>query len=154
MRASYEFALEHKGFFSQLPAHTGQNNFRESFVRYSNELICRTCVGDGLADDECLLRTMMIDIFSYGIVGLFLDSCATGLAWPIESLLEAQEQVLPRFRSRCEHRVRWVRRCYLCANGRCASESVGRRLLRRRLAWYTEQIADEADFIRTIKEDV
>lgn len=97
VRASYEFALEHKGFFSQLPSHTGQNNFRESFVRYSNELICGTCIGDDLADDERLRRTMMIDMFSHGIVGLFLDWCATGLAWPIESLLEAQEQALPDF---------------------------------------------------------
>lgn len=34
IRAAYEFALAHKGFFAQLPHHSGQNSFRESFVLY------------------------------------------------------------------------------------------------------------------------
>ena len=95
--AAYEFALEHKGFFSQLPNHTGQNNFRESFTFHVSEANYAQYVTDDMDDEEKLRRALAIDMFAHGIVGVFLDWCAADLSWPLDILLAAQDDALPSF---------------------------------------------------------
>lgn len=97
IRAAYEFALEHRGFFSQLPRHSGQNNFRESFVMYVSEFSYEQYVTDDMDDETRLRRSLSIRMFAHGIVNLFLDWCEADLTWPLEILLQAQDDVLPTF---------------------------------------------------------
>ena len=36
---AYEYALEHRAFFEQLPTHSGQNNFRETSIAITNQFL-------------------------------------------------------------------------------------------------------------------
>lgn len=96
-RRAYEYAYEHRGFFGQLPAHAGQNSFRETFITWLENAYYAKLIGDEMDDDERLYRKLSIDIFAIGITNQFLDWCSAGFSWPLDTLLKAQEAALPEF---------------------------------------------------------
>lgn len=96
-RYAYEYAYEHRGFFRQLASHTGQNNFRDTFVEWLEGEYAALFVTDDLPEDEKLRRTLAIDFFAIGITNQFLERCANGFIWPIDILLQVQDAALPDF---------------------------------------------------------
>jgi hypothetical protein len=96
-RRVYEFALDHQGFFRQLPAHSGQNSFRETFITWLKEAYYAKHINEEMDDDEKLRRKLGIDFFAIAITNQFLDWCSTGFAWPLDILLKVQEAALPDF---------------------------------------------------------
>lgn len=93
----YEYALEHRAFFEQLPTHSGQNNFRETFIAWLEQTYYEALIPQNMDENEKLLRKLQIDFFSIAITNQFLDWCSNGFAWPISVLTKAQEAALPDF---------------------------------------------------------
>ena len=97
IQLSYEFALQHKGIFMQLPGHRGQNNFRESFTDFTGDYFASRYITDDLPQDEQLRRGIESRMYAHAITDIFLDWCDNGLSWPLETLLTAQDDMLPPF---------------------------------------------------------
>lgn len=97
IRHAFTFAQLHKGFFSQLPAHVGQNSFRETIVEWLQAASYGQHLHAGLAPDERLLKKLEIDVYVYGIVDVFLQWCESGLEWPLEVVLDAIWECAPDF---------------------------------------------------------
>lgn len=97
VRHAFVFAQAHKGFFRQLPEHSGQNNFRDTIVQWLQGLSYEHYVDDTLSDDKQLLQKLTIDVYVYGIVDVFLQWCSSGLEWPFEVVLEAVWDTAPNF---------------------------------------------------------
>lgn len=95
--ASYKFAAEHKGFFGALPKHGGQNNFRDEFIRFSEEAAYKVFLTDGLTARERLERKLAIDLYTIGVVDHCLEWCSTGLEWDPEVLAHVHAQSAPAF---------------------------------------------------------
>lgn len=79
---------ENKCFYGQLPSHKGQNNFRETHLRW----LQRSYYRDGLdhlekGTDEYYERKALIDGFLYGIVGLMFDWFEDGMEWPADAII-------------------------------------------------------------------
>ncbi len=96
-RRAYQYAFDHRGFFRQLPAHAGQNNFRETFITWLEEAYYAKLIREDMPENEKLYRKLGIDIFVIGITNQFLDWCSADFAWPLDILLKAQEEALPDF---------------------------------------------------------
>lgn len=96
-RHAYEYAYEHRSFFGQLAFHTGQNNFRDTFVDWLENAYYEQYLSDDLTDNEKLHRMLAINLFAIGITNQFLEWCATGFTWPIDLLLQVQDEALPSF---------------------------------------------------------
>ena len=94
---AYEYALEHRAFFGQLPTHSGQNNFRETFIAWLEQAYYDALIPQDMSENEKLTRKLRIDFFSIAITNQFLDWCSSGFAWPIDVLAKAQEAALPDF---------------------------------------------------------
>lgn len=94
---AYEYALEHRAFFGQLPTHSGQNNFRETFIAWLEQAYYDVLIPQDMSENEKLARKLRIDFFSIAVTNQFLDWCSSGFAWPIDVLAKAQEAALPDF---------------------------------------------------------
>lgn len=97
VRAAYEYALEHKAFFRQLPRHQGQNNFRASFVKAFEDLYAELYIPEEADEKTRLRRKLAINLSVGGVTSLFLEWCATDFAWPLEDLVLVQEALTPAF---------------------------------------------------------
>lgn len=92
-RAALQFALEHKGFFCQIPFHEGQNSFKES---YAQRIKRRSYQIETFPEDfDPLLKEILLDAYAHGVAGIFLDWCESGMAWPIDTFLEATFLLFP-----------------------------------------------------------
>lgn len=97
IRHAFVYAQHHKGFFSQLPDHAGQNNFRDTIVSWLQEASHEEHIDPSLPPDEQLLLKLKIDVYLYGIVDVFLQWCKTGLEWSFEVVLDAIWECSPAF---------------------------------------------------------
>lgn len=97
VRTAYNYAAHHKRFFSQLPSHSGQNNFRISFIEWMEQLYRDEYITDDLPSDEQLRRAIAIVQYSTGVVDSFLEWCRCGLDWPVDVLVQVQDDALPAF---------------------------------------------------------
>ena len=86
---SYEDALRHRGFYSQLHTLTGQNNYRDAMKRYLCETNYRLFLTDDLSPEERAYRKACIDIHYPATVDTFLNWAATGMETPVEIMVEA-----------------------------------------------------------------
>ena len=97
IRHAFVYAQHHKGFFSQLPDHAGQNNFRDTIVSWLQEASYEEHIDPSLPPDEQLLLKLKIDVYLYGIVDVFLQWCKTDLEWSFEVVLDAIWECSPAF---------------------------------------------------------
>ena len=56
---SYRFAAEHKGFFGSLARHSGQNNFRDEFIRFGEESAYRVFLDE---DDRAFFPKLRVQV--------------------------------------------------------------------------------------------
>ena len=101
---SYRFAATHKGFFSALAKHSGQNNFRDEFISFCKHMQYRAFLPDGLPPAERLERQLAIDFYTIGVVDHFLEWCRTGLEWPPDTLARIHAEAAPAFIREAENR--------------------------------------------------
>lgn len=94
---AYTYAAENAQFFCQLPSHVGQNSFRETFTAWMEQLYRDVFITDGLSAEEALQREIAIVQYSTGVVESFLEWCRRGLDWPVEVLVQVQDDALPDF---------------------------------------------------------
>ena len=97
VRMAYTYAMEHKSFFRQLPRHSGQNNFRESFILWLEESYFARYAADVLGEEERMYRMICINLYVSGVTDVFLEWCRADLSWPLDILLKAQEDLVPDF---------------------------------------------------------
>lgn len=97
VRSAYEFATKHKGFFECLPQHSGQNNFRSTFLDWMRGHYYAMFITEDLSPDEVVYRKIAIDEHCFGIVDVFLEWCSAQLSWPIDALLKAHVEAAPAF---------------------------------------------------------
>lgn len=95
--ASLDFFRKHKAFFSQLPKHSGQNNFRESHIRKLKgmyyQLVFQT---DDPPTDS--LQKSLIDMYVYGSVNFFFDWLSSEMTEPSDDVfVETYLQAKPAF---------------------------------------------------------
>ena len=94
---SYRFASEHKGFFSALAKHSGQNNFRDEFISFAQHMEYRAFLTGDLSPQERFERKLAIDVYTIGVVDHFLEWCASGLEWPYDVLARIHMSFAPDF---------------------------------------------------------
>lgn len=97
VKKAYEYALEHKSFFAQLPQHKGQNNFRETFIAALEEKFRQAFITNAMMPEERLRCEMSITLVVSGITDLFLAWCEHGLSWPLADHLTVVENYLNAF---------------------------------------------------------
>ena len=113
-RNSYEFALQHRGFFGQLHTHTGQNNYRDAMKRYLRETNYRLFLTDELDEEERLYRKACIDVHYPATVDTFLDWAASGMKVPADVMVRAlYDSAAPFIQETCRltptHAQEWPR---------------------------------------------
>ena len=74
----FRLAVEERSFFEQLPHHTGQNCFRDSYIKKLKDIYYHALFHG--APCEIAVQKAQIDAYIYGIVDLFMQWCATGMA--------------------------------------------------------------------------
>lgn len=94
---AYSYAAENRQFFGQLPSHAGQNSFRETFTTWMEDLYRKAFVTDELEASETIRREIAIVQYSTGVVDSFLEWCRRGLDWPVDMLVQVQDEALPAF---------------------------------------------------------
>ena len=97
IRAAYQYATLHKSFFRQLPHHEGQNNFRESFILWSEQSYYDQYITKEMPEEERMHRMLSIDLYCSGVTCLFLEWCRADFSWPLEALIQIQDEMLPDF---------------------------------------------------------
>lgn len=97
VRRALCFAQAHKGFFSQLPHHGGQSNFRDTVLNWLRDMCYREHVDPSLPEEEQCLMRVKIDIYLFGIVDVILQWFANGLDLPLDMLLGAIWDCSPAF---------------------------------------------------------
>lgn len=97
VRKAYSYAKEHKGFFTQLPGHSGQNSFYETFLSWCQKGYYQEFLEGRLSAHEKERRKIAIDLYCIGVVGLFLRWCSADLSWNLETLLAVQDDAMPEF---------------------------------------------------------
>lgn len=95
--AAYRYAIEHKSFFRQLPYHSGQNNFRESFIVWLEDSYYERYISNEMPPEERMRRMLAIDLYVSGVTDLFLEWCKSDLSWPLEIMLQVTEEAAPAF---------------------------------------------------------
>ena len=70
-------ARQERGYFGQLPHHTGQNCFRDSYLNKLKEIYYHSVFHGSPC--EIAAQKAQIDAYIYGVVDLFMEWCATGM---------------------------------------------------------------------------
>lgn len=94
---AYNYALEHKGFFSQLPRHSGQNNFRDTFLHHMREFLKSEFLRNDLDEQEQMYRTIAIEQTIIGVTDTFLEWGRGQMEWPVDMLVRVQYDTVPAF---------------------------------------------------------
>ena len=94
---AYRFASQHKGFFSALATHEGQNSFRNEFTSFCKHMEYRTFLTDDMSEQERFERKLAIDLYTIGVVDHFLEWCRGGLEWPPDTLARIHAEAAPAF---------------------------------------------------------
>lgn len=94
---AYGYAIEHKGFFCQLPSHEGQNNFRDTFVSFMRKLMRREFLSGALDEAERQYRLVAIEQAIIGVTDTFLEWCRHEMEWPVDVLVRVQFDAMPPF---------------------------------------------------------
>ena len=100
LRSTYEYALQHKNFFRQLPNHTGYNGFRESTVRWLKTTSYPLYIDESMSEYEKTYRKMRLDLYFVGEMDVVLEWFASGMDVPIDTVLEAVWDSAPSFMKR------------------------------------------------------
>lgn len=102
LREMLAYQVKHRGFFSQLPHHRGQNAVRKTFKRWmkscARELDTEgaDAAGESAPADACY-RQLRCDLYCNGAVDLILDWEASGMEAPIGALVAAIIDATPDF---------------------------------------------------------
>lgn len=98
-RRVYEGALQHRAFFRQLPAQSGQNNFRAATLSWLLDTYrARFVEGEpGLDEEERAFREACLTLYCTGSVAAFMDWCASDMAAPVSALVRAVYEMSPPF---------------------------------------------------------
>lgn len=96
---SLSFFRKHKAFFSQLPKHSGQNNFRDSHVQKMKSMYYKVIfqTEDPPADN---LQKALIDMYVYASVNFFFDWLSSEMTEPsdevyVDAFIQAKPDFLP-----------------------------------------------------------
>lgn len=82
------FALEHKAFYRQLPFHSAQNCFRDTFLQWCIDSSSKL-VNLDRSDDDYSRKQTAIYLYSAGVAELFLEWCRGGMTSPYELVVDA-----------------------------------------------------------------
>lgn len=92
----YSYALEHKVFFSQLPSHTCQNNFHDTFLTYCIERNSKEAYLSKEGGDPTE-KQLSVYFYSAGSVALLLEWCRRGMDIPYRKLINTMIDARPSF---------------------------------------------------------
>lgn len=96
-RHAYEYALEHRAFFEQLPRHSGQNNFRNAYNAWLKQYCEREFIDESLDEHERRRRRIAAELFIAGSTEVLLNWYATGMETPIDDIMEVLLAATPPF---------------------------------------------------------
>ena len=96
-RRVYEGALRHRAFFRQLPAQSGQNNFRMATLAWLLDTYRERFVTPDLPEGERAFREACLTMYCNGSVAAFMEWCASDMAAPIDALVRAVYEMSPQF---------------------------------------------------------
>lgn len=88
-QAAYEFALEHRSFFMQLPRQNGQNCFRDAHIDWLRRAYLPTVIRKDNSAEENELAKIQLEIFLAGSVDTFLRWCSCGMDWEPSIMAQA-----------------------------------------------------------------
>ena len=98
LRVTYEYAREHKPFFTQLKLHTGPNSFRVAGLRWLEERSFELFAGPDLPEIEREYRRLRMHIYFVGETDAVLEWFAGGMETPpLETFLDAVWDSAPAF---------------------------------------------------------
>lgn len=97
VKCAYRYAARHPAFFRQLPLHSGQNNFRESFILWLENAYYEEYIGEAMDESEKMRRMFAIDLYVSGVTDLFLEWCRADFSWNLDDLVQVQEEAAPPF---------------------------------------------------------
>lgn len=94
---AYRYAMDNKAFFCQLPFHSGQNNFRDTFVSFMRDSLRASFVSDSMEESERIYREIAIEQTVIGVTDTFLEWCRNQMGWPVDILVRVQYDMSPAF---------------------------------------------------------
>ncbi len=98
VEAADQYVLEHKAYFSQLAKDQGQNNFRETYTQWLREgMYDLLFTEEDYEAPDFLSKRLIVDVYIHGLVGIFLEWCASDMSWPLPVLLDVYEAAMPNF---------------------------------------------------------
>lgn len=97
LEAACRWAMGHKGFYSQLGTHTGQNGFRSAYNEWLMGVYRSTYAGAHLTVAERAYRDLSVEIYVAGSTEALLNWFATGMEAPLDSFLRAVRDSRPAF---------------------------------------------------------
>lgn len=96
-RKTYEATLRHKAFFTQMPHHTGQNNFWEALQTWLKRTYYDRYLLPTLSRQTYEYRKVCIDLYCVGSAAVFKDWCATNMETPIDAIVAMLYDMSPVF---------------------------------------------------------
>lgn len=97
IKASYEFALNHRPFFLQLPAQRGDGSFKEASKRWLRKKGYDLYAGRTLAQSERLRRMVQFDMFLGGSLDVMETWLGSRMALPVDDVVGAVLSMMPPF---------------------------------------------------------
>lgn len=94
---SLRFQREHRGFFSQIGAHEGQNALRRTYVAWVKNLLGRFADPSELSSGELARRRLCIALYAHGCIEITLEWAASGMQEEPEDVVEAMVAMTPDF---------------------------------------------------------
>lgn len=96
-RKTYEQTLQRKAFFTQMPHHTGQNNFWTALEAWLKQTYYDRYLLPGLPRETYEYRKVCIDLYCVGSAAVFKDWCATGMEVSIDAIVAMLYDMSPVF---------------------------------------------------------
>ena len=96
-RRAYESVMQHRAFFRQLPAQSGQNNFRLTTLSWLLATYRERFVTPDLPEGERAFREACLTMYCAGSVAAFMEWCASDMAAPVDALVRAVYEMSPQF---------------------------------------------------------
>ncbi len=97
IKASYDYALEHRSFFLQLPAQQGFGSFKETSRRWLRKKGYALYIPACLPRPERLRRIVQFDMFLAGSLDVMETWLAGGMVFPAEEIVAAVVSMRPPF---------------------------------------------------------
>ena len=97
IKASYDYALDHRSFFLQLPSQQGFGSFKETSRRWLRKKGYALYIPPTLPRPERLRRIVQVDMFLSGTLDVMETWLAGGMVFPAEEIVAAVVSMMPPF---------------------------------------------------------